>query len=194
MLTPSKLYPLVVQYPIEDLPPQPCQKIWTLIKARKKSKCTDQPPYRVTTEDVEDVLDILGDAVERDTASTKTKNKHSMVTMCNKDNRSSLMLTPSHGKHVFALVVVTAIKDATVFAENVELLQQKEKDDLAMTMRQEMTLAVRLMEHAASGHNTPWSETTSPLVAQRWRQLCRSPTGPELEALHVQMSKKARVE
>lgn len=37
MLMQSKLYPLLVQYPDEGLPPQSCKKIWVLITATKKS-------------------------------------------------------------------------------------------------------------------------------------------------------------
>ena len=35
MLMRSKLYPLLVQYPVEGLPPQSCKKIWVLITAIK---------------------------------------------------------------------------------------------------------------------------------------------------------------
>ena len=101
MLVPSKLYPLVVQYPIPDMPAQPCKKIWVLIKATTKSTCTDEPPYKVITNDVEDMLEET---------QQSAKQKYKMITMCNKDNRSTLMLTPSHGKHVFALAVITAVQ------------------------------------------------------------------------------------
>ena len=69
MLMQSKLYPLVVQYPVPNLEAQPCKKIWVIIKATKQSKCTEEPPYQVTTNDVEDVLDEK----ERDTAPKDTK-------------------------------------------------------------------------------------------------------------------------
>ena len=56
MLRSTAAYPLQVQYPVPDMDSQPCHKVWVLIKATKKSKCTDEYPYAVTTEDVEDVL------------------------------------------------------------------------------------------------------------------------------------------
>ena len=72
MLTPSILYPLVVQYAVPEVPSQSCKKIWALIKATEKSTCTDAPPYLVTTDDVEDVLD----ASECDMSQSNTKNKY----------------------------------------------------------------------------------------------------------------------
>jgi hypothetical protein len=188
MLMQSKLYPLVVQYPVLNLEAQPCKKIWVIIKAAKKSKCTEEPPYQVTTNDVEDVLDEK----ERDTASKDTKMTYNMITMCNKNNRSSLMLTPSHGKHVYALVVITAIHDKTLYAENVECLQREEKDQLTKAIRQEMTLAMHCMRHALAGKSTKWDETTWPIASSKCRALGQSPTGPELDVLNMDIAKKAR--
>jgi len=190
MVMPSKLYPLLVQYPIPDVPPQSCKKIWVLIKATKKSTCTDHPPYQVVTDDVEDVLD----AAERDVSLQNVKKTYKMITMCSKDNRSTLMLTPSHGKHVHALAVITAVNGNTLYAENVESLQQNEKDDLAKAICQEMTLATRLMQHTFSSKSTKWDETTSPIASSRCRALGRSPTGPELDVLNMSVAKKARNE
>ena len=73
MVMPSKLYPLLIQYPVPDMPAQPCKKVWVLIKATKKSICTDEPPYQVTTDDVEDVLDTLECEMSKDNAK-KTYN------------------------------------------------------------------------------------------------------------------------
>ena len=106
MVVPSKLYPLVVQYPIPDVPAQPCNKRWALIKATEKSTCTDESPYQVITDDVEDVLDTSEAA-----CTPPAKETYKMITMCNKDNRSTLMLTPSHGKHVYALAVIALQRD-----------------------------------------------------------------------------------
>ena len=158
---PSKLYPLLVQYPVPDLPPQLCAKSWVLMKATKKSKCTEEPPYNVTTNDVEDALE----ETERETASQDTTKTYNMITMCNKNNRSSLMLTPSHGKHVYALDIITAIHENTLYAENVEALQRDEKDQLAKAIRQEMTLATHLIKHACAGQTAQWDETTSPIAS-----------------------------
>ena len=190
MVVPSKLYPLLVQYPVPDVPPQSCKKIWALIKATKKSTCTDHPPYQVVTDDVEDILD----AVEREASVENVKKTYTMITMCNKDNRSTLMLTPSHGKHVHALAVITAVHGNTLYAENVETLQRDEKDDLAKAIRREMTLATRLTQHTFSGKSTKWDETTSPIASSRCRALGRSPTGPELDVLNMNVAKKARNE
>ena len=104
------------------------------------------------------------------------------------------MLTPSHGKHVYAVALITGIHGDTLFPESVETLTRGEKDELAKAIRQEMTIAIRLMQHTISGTRTPWNETTSPLAAQKCRVLGRSPTGPELEALHMSTAKKARTE
>ena len=145
----------------------------------------EEPPYQVTTDDVEDVFD----ATERETASGKTKKTYKMISMCNKNNRFSLMLAPTHGKHVFALAVITSIHGDTLYAENVASLHRDEKDQLAKAIRQEMTLATRLMHHTTSGNNTPWTGTTSPLASSKCRTLGRSPTGQELEALHMSIAK-----
>ena len=104
------------------------------------------------------------------------------------------MLTPSHGKHVHALAVITAVHGNTLYAENVETLQRDEKDDLAKAIRREMTLATRLVQHTLSGKDTKWDEITSPIASSRCRALGRSPTGPELAALHMNAFKRARKE
>ena len=104
------------------------------------------------------------------------------------------MLAPSHGKHVYALVVITAIRDDTVYAAIVESVQRDEKEQLAKAIRQEMTLATRFMQHTIGGKTTPWDETTSPLASSRCRVLGRGPTGPELDALYISTGKQARIE
>ena len=190
MVMPSKLYPLVVQYPIPKVAAQPCKKIWALIKATKKSTCTDEIPYQVITDDVEDVLETS----EREMSHQSAKQTYKMITMCNKDNRSTLMLTPSHGKHVHALAVITAVHGNELYAENVESLQRDETDYLTKAIRQEMTLVTRLLQHTSSNPRTKWDETTSPIASSKCRALARSPTGPELDVLSVHVAKKARTE
>ena len=185
MLMPSKLYPLLVQYPVPDVPAQPCKKVWVLIKATKKSTCTDEPPYQVITDGVEDVLDELS-GVEPPASKTDGPKTYKMITMCNKDNRSTLMLTPSHGKHVYALAVITAVHGNTLYAENVESLQQAEKEKITKTIRQEMALVTLLLQHKKYA---TWDETTSPIASSRCRALGRSPTGPELEAMDMNVAK-----
>ena len=101
------------------------------------------------------------------------------------------MLTPSHGKHVYALAVITAIYGCTRYAQNVVKLQRAEKDQLAIATRQEMTLASRLLEHTLSGNNVDWNET-SPIASARCRKLDRSPTGPQLDILNMSPCKRAR--
>ena len=66
-----------------------------------------------------------------------------------------MTLTPAHGKHVFALAVITSVEDNTLCAETVETIQKEEKNKLAMAMLQEMTLAVDLIKHASVGVATP---------------------------------------
>jgi hypothetical protein len=192
MMMPSKLYPLLIKYPDADLQPQPCSRVWVVIKATKKSTCTDEAPYQVTTTGITDALHSLDGSAASDSTAASDEVKYTMTSMCNKENRTSLMLTPSHGKHVFALAVITACQDGTLFAENVEQLQASEKDRLLSTMRQEMTLVVKLMQSMESNQATPWSDSASPLVSQKCRALGRSPTGPPVDAMEVSVAKKPR--
>ena len=178
MLTSSAAYPMQVQYPTQDLDAQPCQKVWILIKASKKSKCTDEPPYTVTTEDVEDVLDqnpAINDASQG--------VKYTLVTTCSKGARTSLTLTPSHGKSAFAVAVVTATMGNILCAESVEQVSMDEKAALSTAMMQEMMLATELVTHTSTGVAAPWSDATSPLGAAQCRSLGKSPTGPDLDPL-----------
>ena len=186
MVMPSKLYPLMVQYPNSNLKASPCKKIWTIIKATKKSTCTDEPPYQVMTNDIQDALETS----EQENTDQETKKTYKMITMCNKNNRASLMLTPSHGKHVYALAVITAVDGSTLYTESVETLQRDEKENLAKAIRQEMTLVTRLLEHTAANKMAKWDETTSPLVSSKCRKLSKSPTGPELDVMGFQPSCK----
>ena len=186
MLTPSNLYPMLVKYPETGLDPQPCHKAWVLLKAAKKSKCTDEPPYMVTTDDVEDVLHPSG--------VPPPAKKYKLMSMCSKEGRTSLILTPAHGKPVFALALITSVQGDTLFAETVEAIQKDDKDKLMTTMRQEMTLAVELMRHVAGGKPTAWNDMSSPLAASRCRSLGRSPTGPELDPIDAQSAKSRRIE
>ena len=95
-----------------------------LVEATNKSKCPYRPPYLVTTDGVEDVLDTTGNAMERETASENKKKKYKMISKCTRENKSTLMLTPTDGKYVYASAVITAINGNTLYAENVESLQQ----------------------------------------------------------------------
>ena len=113
-----------------------------------------------------------------------------MITMCNKDNRSTLMLTPSHGKHGLALAVIAAVHGHTLYAENVEPLQQARKEKLTKTIRQEMALVTLLLQHKKYA---TWDETTSPIASSRCRALSKSPTGPEIDAMPYNDAKKTRL-
>ena len=77
--------------------------------------------------------------------------------------------------------MITSVQAQTLYAESVETVQKDDKDSLAMTMRQEMSLAVELLNHAANGNAAAWTDGASPLDAPSCRALGRSPTGPELE-------------
>ena len=136
------------------------------------------------TKDVQDAVEMW---------DQECKNTYTMITMCNKDNRSSLMLTPSHGKTVYALVVITAVDGSTLYTENVETLHGADKDNLARAIRQEMTLVARLLEYTASNKMAKWDDTKSPLQSSKCRILSKSPTGPELDPMCVDSpSKKPR--
>ena len=87
------------------------------------------------TDDVEDMLDT-----PESVASPHAQSKYKLIIMCTKENQSALRLAPSHGKHVYALVVITAVHEKTLFAENVETLQKDEKEQLTKAMKQEMML------------------------------------------------------
>ena len=117
MIVPSKIYPLVVQYPGTDVDAQPCSKIWLLIKATQKSACSDKAPYTVTTEDIEDALDLEIASIGADQSAAKEKVKPKLVSMCTFANMPSLRLTPARGKPQYALIVVTSFNECTLFAE-----------------------------------------------------------------------------
>ena len=72
---------------------QPCSKVWLIIKATKKSQCTEESPYTVTTECVEDGTGL--DAEEANGASPVTKT---LVTMCSQNNRAAYLINPARGK------------------------------------------------------------------------------------------------
>lgn len=136
MLVPSNLYHLLVQYPVNDVEPQPCSKVWLLIKTSRKSYCTDEPPYMVTTEGIQEGLTMHG------SVQPPTSREYKLVSMCNKNNRSSFQLTPKHGKEAYALAVIASIDGDNLFAESVEPLMEDERKSLEVTMLQEMNLAI----------------------------------------------------
>ena len=118
--------------------------------------------------------------------------KYTLVSLCSKHARTSLTLTPAQSKHVFAVAVITGVQEQTLYAESVETVQKDDKESLATTMRQEMSLAVDLLNHAAKGNAASWTDGISPLAAPSCRALGRSPTGPELEPFTPSPAKKAR--
>ncbi len=83
------------------------------------------------------------------------------------------------------------VEDNTLCAETVETID--EKNSLAMTMQQEMAVAVQLIKHAEVGIATPWDDTTSPLGAPPCRALSQSPTGPELDPIKATDAKIPRL-
>ena len=189
MITQSKLYPLLVQYPVEGLAPVSCQKTWILIKATKKSSFAERPPYQVITEDIQDGFEDVQSIGAP--SPDQPKQTYKIITMCNEKNRSALMLSPSHGKHIYAIAIITAISGNTLYAENVETVPRDEKDELATCMSREMTLVTRLMKHRGKeGTKKSWDETTSPLASRSCRKLGKSPTGPELDALDLPLETK----
>ena len=125
MIKATTLYPLLVQYPVPDLDSQPCHKVWVLLKATEKSKCTEEFPYTAMTDDVEDVLNTTQTQAENKLSVPPPK--YQLVSICSRESRSSLMLTPAHGKHAFALALITSVQDNTLCAETVETIQKDEK-------------------------------------------------------------------
>ena len=117
-----------------------------------------------------------------------------MITMCNEDNRATLMLTPSHGRHMYALVVITSVLENALYAENVESLQQNDAVDVTKTIQQEMALVIRLLQHTSENKGATWDEVTSPIASKKCRSLDRSPTGPELNILDMKSAKQARTD
>ena len=92
-------------------------------------------------------------------------------------------MTPSHGKNVFAVAVVTATMGNILCAESVDQISMDDKSALTMAMMQEMKLATQLVTHTSTGVAAPWSDATSPLGAAQCRSLGKSPTGPDLDPL-----------
>ena len=188
MLVQSNLYPLLVQYPVENLKANPCNKVWVLIKANKKSRCTDEPPYTVTTEEVQEANDVDGHTKGTDDP------KYTLISICNKENRTSFTLTPKHGKHAFAVAVVSSAQGNKLFAEAVEPIGPEDRNSVAKAMQQEMALAAELMAFAAKASPVTWNEQMSPLSAARCRILGRSPTGPEIDPMGTPPAKTRRIE
>ena len=85
------------------------------------------------------------------------------------------------------------MQDNTLYAETVETIQKDEKNNLVMTMRQEMALAVDLIKHTSVGIAAPWTEETSPLAASSCRALGKSPTGPDLDPIEPTQAKIPRL-
>ena len=71
---------------------------------------------------------------------------------------------------------------------------EMKKNQLAKAIRQEMTLASHLLQNKANPKEVQWDEMTSPFVSSRCRVLCKSPTGPELDAVDIHAAKKARTD
>ena len=145
----------------------------------------------MTTDDVEDVLDLT--QTREETQLSASPPKYKLMTICNKEARTSLTLTFAHGKHVFALAVITSVQENTLLAETVESIQKDEKNSLSTIMMQEMALAVELIKHASSGITTLWTETSSPLGAAQCRNLCKSPSGPPLDPMDATAAKMQRL-
>jgi hypothetical protein len=120
--------------------------------------------------------------------------KYKLVSICNKEARTSLTLTPAHGKHVFALALITSAQQQTLFAETIETVQKDDKDKLSMIMQQEMALAVQLIKQTAKSKAVSWTETISPIAASRCRALGKSPTGPSMDPLEAPPAKVPRTE
>ena len=104
------------------------------------------------------------------------------------------MLTPSHGRHMYVLVVITSVLENTLYAENVESLQQNDAVDVTKAIQQEMALVSRFLQHTSENKGATWDEVTSPIVSKRYRSLGRSPTGPELNILDMKSAKQARTD
>ena len=156
----------------------------------RNPRCTDEFPYTVITDDIEDVMDTP--QLQEEKKLSVSPPKYQLVSICNKEARTSLMLSPAHGKHVFALAVITSVQDNTLFAETVKTIQKDEKDSLSVTMRQEMAWAIGLMKHASVGITTPWNDAISPLAAPRCRSLGKNPTGPQLDPMESTSTKISR--
>ena len=184
----SSIYPLMVQYPCEGMSAQPCSKVWLVIKATKKSQCTEEPPYTVTTEGVED-----GTELDTDEASNAPPVTKTLVTMCGQNNRSAFLINPVRGKPLHALVVVTAMKGDTIYADSIEIIQTEvDRKELVASMQKEISLAIDLLHRASSDSKATWSDATSPLASGRCKRLGRSPTDVDLESFTTPNAKKPK--
>ena len=76
---------------------------------KAKSSCTQQPPFVVTTQDVMD-------------GACEPENPEKMLAMkilCNEQNRAAFLLTPKHGKPVYALALVNRAMPADLNADTI---------------------------------------------------------------------------
>ena len=195
LLTPSKVYPIVVAYDPANLPPHPCRKAWVLVKATKKSKCTEDPPYVVTTDGIVEAR-LDASPAEKDSRGEESpaEKEYCMKILCNKSNRSAFLLTPKQGKPVYAIAILASVTQDAFFAETVEVLTVDEAVALTKAMKVEMKLAMHLLQTAATTKElAEWTTETTPAKSPVCRKLGRSPTdaaGSELRS----PDKKQRVE
>ena len=169
----TKAHPLAIQYAETAFP---CAKAWTLIKTTKKSTVTDSEPYVVTTETMAD------GAEDADAGYTFT-----MKILCNKNNWAAFLLTPKHGKLVYALAILTSVTPTEIYADTVEQVTVEEAATFTRALDVEITLAEHLvrteMEQrprpATEQIAHPWTLKNTPLRGKPCRELGRSPTDAE---------------
>ena len=113
--------------------------------------------------------------------------------MCGQNNRSAFLINPVRGKPLHALVVVTAMKGDTIYADSIEIIQTEvDRKELVASMRKEISLAIDLLRSASSDSKATWSDATSPLASGRCKTLGRSPTDADLESFTSPNAKKSK--
>ena len=138
---------------------------------KAKSSCTQQPPFVVTTQDVMD------GACEPE----NLEKKLAMKILCNEQNRAAFLLTPKHGKPVYALALVNRVTPTDLYADTIEQVTAEEAVALSRAIDVEMTLADALVkmhndQDGCATQNDAWTPLKTLLNGKPCRMLGRSPT------------------
>ena len=122
------------------------------------------------------VIDALNDSESRST--------YTIIAMCRRSNQAAFRLDPPRGnKPQHALAILTASKPEVFVAEQVQLVQDSDAQQIKDALQMEMTLA-RAVGLQMPSALEKWSPTVTPLQSNICRPLGRSPTGEALPKYH----------